>query len=156
MNVTPHLRRYLSNQMLATLDDVFTGTIADVTEERVRNRFAWERDKNDRPRPVTTVELVVVFENGLRWIPNQNARQALVTWFGTESDNWRGRRVQVIRRRIERIDRESGEVKVRFERIVACPDPHARLPVHAPEVVERETADYDDSDQALARGRQQP
>jgi hypothetical protein len=140
VDVTKHLRRWLTNDVLATFDDVYEGTIVAVTEQRVRNRFTGKHAD----------ELVVTFADRWQWIPNLTARRSLVGWFGVESDDWLGRRVQVIRKSIERIDRATGEVKVRHERIVACPDPHARLPVRDPEVLGRDYVEFAEAVERLA------
>jgi hypothetical protein len=125
------------------MGDVYEGVIASVAEQVVRNPFSAQRERQP----------VIAFADGWRLIPNLGMRAALIEMLGPETDAWVGRRIQVFRRRVERIDRTTGEVRVVFVKSVSCRDRHARAVVSAaqPEVVvEREYADYDDSPEALA------
>jgi hypothetical protein len=154
MDIRRHLHRWLTNDAVASFDGCYEGNIVSVADERVRNRYTW----------VTSVEPVVLFADGWKWIPNLAARRALVGWFGYDTDNWVGRVVQVVLVNIDRTNAE-GKAIVMRERRVACPDVNAR--VSAPLVVPRasadappalpleddvpvvEISDYDDSDRAL-------
>ena len=66
------------------------------------------------------------------------------------------RRIGVYRKRVERLDKATGEVKTQWAKAVACADAHARAAVgprlnpsaSTARAVDR--ADYDDSNEALA------
>ena len=93
------------------MSDSYEGIIADVIEQPVRNRFTATRE----------LEPVIVFEDGWRLIPNIGMRQTLVEFFGWETDAWVGRRIVVYRTKTDRVDRQTGEVRSRYEKRVRLP-----------------------------------
>jgi hypothetical protein len=119
-----HLRRRINDTELSRHGDTYDGVLTAVTEENVRNRFTAQRE----------VVPVLVFADGWTWIPNMSARTALVEMFGHDTDAWIGRRIRIFRRRVEQVDRATGEVKLRFVKAVMLPDTSAA-----------EQADYDDT-----------
>ena len=117
MDVTKHLSPWLTLDVLRTrFNDVYEGTVTAVVEEELRHPKTYQR----------YIGLVLVFDDGRRYGPAKTALRAIVGWWGTESDAWVGRTIQIVRKRIERTSKKTGEVTVRYERVVACPDPHAR------------------------------
>ncbi len=115
-----HLKNWINDAELQRRDGRYTGIIANVVEEEVRNRYTARRE----------VQPVVEFDDGWRIIPNLSMRRALIEIFGTpETTRWIGRRIVIFRRRVERTDRASGEIRERFEKAVMCSDAHAREPI---------------------------
>lgn len=111
MDMTRHLRRWLNDRALREhFDDSYEGRISDVTEEVIRNRFTG----------VKQLEPVVTFEDGWRLVPNISQRRALIEFFGPESENWKGRRLVVVRHSIQRTN-DAGIVKQTWEKRVALP-----------------------------------
>ena len=102
MDIRRHLRPWLNDATLVRLGGSYGGVVASVTEEQVRNPFTAMRQ----------LEPVIGFDEGYRLIPNITMRAALIELFGPHTDKWIGRRITVSRRRIERMDRQTGEVKV--------------------------------------------
>jgi hypothetical protein len=116
MDMGRHLRRWLNDAALARLDGVYEGTIGDVVEEQVRNRFTAQRE----------IVPVVVFADGWRLIPNITMRTALVEMFGSETDHWRGARVRVHRTRREIVNKGTGETKTVWVKVIErLGQPHA-------------------------------
>jgi hypothetical protein len=132
MDMRRHTRRWLNDTALASeFDGTFEGVIAAVTEEQVRNRFTAQRE----------LQPVIAFaEGGWRVVPNLGMRTALIEMLGPETDQWIGRRISIHRRRVERADKATGEIRSSWQKVVSVPDRHARvLPMRRP------VADYDDS-----------
>src|SRR5687767_8437616 len=102
--MTKTLRRFLTDERLrAEFDGVYTGVIADVQMMEVNN--GWEGKKVTEP--------AIRFIDGLLLIPNQRMRRELISWFGSESDNWHGLTIRVRRVAIEYTERKTKERKVR-------------------------------------------
>jgi len=112
MDMARHLRKWLNDTTLRELGDMYEGHIADVTEELIRNRFRYN---------TKTLEPVITFEDGWLLLPNIGQRKALIEMFGSDTDMWIGRSLQVFRARIERTDAKTGLVKISYEKRVAQP-----------------------------------
>jgi hypothetical protein len=112
MDMTKHLKKWLNDQVLREqFGDEFEDQIADVTEQVIRNRFT---------APLQ-VEPVITFASGWKLIPNISQRRALCEFWGPETDDWVGRRLQVYRFRKERIDDATGLVRTTWEKRVRLP-----------------------------------
>jgi hypothetical protein len=109
--MTRHLRRWLNEATLRELGGDYDGRIVDVVEERLRNRFTAQK----------ALEPVIVFEDGTRLCPNLTQRTALVSFWGPNTDEWVGRRLRVYLHRKEQPDKDTGVMKVRYEKRVAVP-----------------------------------
>jgi hypothetical protein len=107
-----HLKSWLNDTELARLGDTFEGVIENVTEQEVRNRYTAARELHP----------IIKFDDGHVCIPNIGMRQALIGLFGPETDDWRGRRVQIFRRQVERTDKTTGVVKARWIKTINCVD----------------------------------
>ena len=107
MDIRRHLKRWLNDGELQEMGGSYEGTIADVVEEQVRNRFTTRRE----------VQPVIVFYDGWRLIPNIGMRRALVEMFGPETNDWVDRRIRVFRRRMVQ-EKAGGEVPERYEKAV--------------------------------------
>jgi hypothetical protein len=111
MDMTRHLTKWLNDDALRLFGDCYEGVIDNVVEQWIRNRFTAERE----------LQPVIRFDDGWSLIPNVSQRRALVAMWGAESDEWRGRRLQVYRHRKERVDETTGAVKVTYEKRVRQP-----------------------------------
>jgi hypothetical protein len=98
---------YLSNAALQ--QQAFVGVIEDANEDEVFHRWTGTR------KPVIVVTFV---DSPVRWIPNGANLRTLVALWGSESDAWKGKRIVVSLRKIEHKNKKTGEVAVRYERIV--------------------------------------
>jgi hypothetical protein len=142
MDMRSHLRLWLNDAELERRESgAYEGVIADVVEQVVRNPFTTKRETHP----------VLVFDDGWRWIPNFGSRTQLVRLYGAETDAWRGKRVRIFRRRENRVDKTTGEVKTQFAKTVMQCDARPSLVGHTEPV--REFSDYDDSPEALAAAR---
>lgn len=102
------VRRWLNDDRLRTeYGGRYTGTIADVALLPMRNKFR---------RGAESTEPTIHFADGELLVPNQRMRADLVAWLGAESDHWRGTRIVVYRQAIQYTDRDTGAVKVRYEK----------------------------------------
>jgi hypothetical protein len=120
-DMTRHLKPWLTDAQLKAMGGVFEDVIAAVTEEPIRNRF--------KPTLPKSVEPVISFEaSGYRLVPNKSILQQLIDWFGKDSDDWIGRRVRIVRHCVETTNQQ-GQVRRRWQRAIACEDPHACFPV---------------------------
>lgn len=108
VDMTRHLRRWLNDTALRKFGGTYEGIIADVVEEPIRNRFTW----------VKQTEPVIVFEDGWRVIPNITMRKTLIEFWGANTEDWIGQRLEVFRHRIEFHDPETGVLKDRWEKRV--------------------------------------
>ena len=108
--MTRHLVRWLNNKYFDEFGD-YTGRIDDVIEETIRNSYTGEKK----------LEPVILFEDGLRLLPNIGQRRALIDLFGPETDDWIGREIQVYRTRTVRIDKATGAERIKFEKGVCLP-----------------------------------
>jgi hypothetical protein len=129
MDMTRYLKPYLTVPVLEALGGEYEGIIAEVVNERLRNRF--KATSSDEP--------VIVFQDGKRLVLNKAMLQASLCWFGEDSARWPGRRIRVFLRRVETVNRESGKVRVSYQRAITCEDVHAI--VSAPEVVPKAQVD---------------
>jgi hypothetical protein len=112
VDMTRHLRRWLNDKALSEqFGDTYEGRIADVVEQTIRNRFTAEKQ----------LEPVIRFEDGWCLIPNISQRRALVAMWGSETNDWVGRRLQVYRHRKERTDEATGRLRVTYEKRVRLP-----------------------------------
>jgi hypothetical protein len=131
MDMTRHLKRWLTDKALAELGGEFEGVIADVSEELIRNRFTAKR----------SAEVVVTFDDGgFRLVLNKTVLTKFIAWFGPESNDWIGRRVRVFRRRVE-MPNQKGELRSRWQRDVVCEDHLARAPIRRPVAVQPPAGD---------------
>lgn len=147
------IRRWLTDERLRTeFSGRYTGTIADVTMEVIHNKFCGAK----------VSEPVIRFDDGIVIVPNQRMRQALVDLLGPETDHWRGCRIAIHRQAIEYADRQTGEVKVRFEKRAEAAEAvrPARSPFERGDAVsddkpttrrEREPGDEDEPEPAWGR-----
>jgi hypothetical protein len=111
MDMTRHLRRWLNDKALSEqFEDHYEGRISDVAEEVIRNRFTG----------VKQLEPVVMFDDGWRLVPNISQRRALIEFFGSETDGWKGQRLVVFRHSIQRTNAD-GTVKRTWEKRVSLP-----------------------------------
>jgi hypothetical protein len=94
MDMTRHLRRWLNDGELVRMDGSYTGLIAGVTEERIRNRYT----------AVKQLEPVITFDDGWRLVPNIGMRRALIEMLGAETNNWIGHAIRVYRHRVQKND----------------------------------------------------
>jgi len=99
MDMTEFLQRHLTNEVLLTREDArYEGRIARVERDRVFNKFKFTKE----PAPV------IHFEDGWCWIPNIGARRTLTAAWGSETDDWIGRRMAVYLRVVLRTEQGSG------------------------------------------------
>ena len=127
-----HLKRWLNDGELLKMGGSYEVSIVEVVEEQVRNRYTAQRE----------LQPVIVFDDGWRLIPNIGMRRALVEMFGSETDDWVGRRVRVFRRRMVR-ESANGEMRERYEKAVECvdSDPRELTTTSRTEIEELTTAD---------------
>jgi len=92
------------------MGDRYIGVVDAVVEESVKNLYK----RGEDGKPIESLEPVVCFRDGWRWIPNLGARRALIDCLGQETDEWVGRRLVVSRHRVK----GSGK----WEKHVACAD----------------------------------
>lgn len=112
-----HVATWINDSLLVQLDGRYEGVISGVTEQVVRNRYTAQQELHP----------VITFSDGHRLIPNIGARRALIEMFGPKTEGWDGRRLVITRRRIERTNRETGKATSAWEKVVSCPDVHARV-----------------------------
>ena len=98
-----HLRPWLNDAALVRLGGSYEGIIVSVLEEAIRNRFTGQRQ----------IEPVIVFDDGYRCVQNLTMRQSLINLFGHETTSWPGRRVRIIRKRKESINRATAKCERR-------------------------------------------
>lgn len=110
-----HIPRWLNEAALREMGDRFEGRIVDVVEQRIHNKYS----------KTSQMEPVLVFDTGHRLIPNIAQRKALVEFFGPDTRDWHGRRLVVFLGVVERTDKATGLLKVRYEKRVALPSPVA-------------------------------
>src|SRR5262245_14469278 len=91
--MSKHLPRWLNDSALCGMGGRYEGVVAQVVEERVRNRF--KRDVHGKP--IVASEPVIVFEDGWRLVPNIGMRKVMIDAFGLDSDGWIGRRLVIDR-----------------------------------------------------------
>src|SRR5262245_54485692 len=111
MDMRRHLTHWLNAAALERLGNRYEGTIADVVEQVVNNRFAGKKE----------IQPVIEFEDGWRVIPTLSMRARLIEMFGPETDAWRGRRLAVYQERRERTDVTTGEVRTQWVKHVMLP-----------------------------------
>lgn len=120
VDMNRYQRRFLNEAALRQMDgERYEGIIDTVIEEPLRNRFTGTKE----------LQPVIVFDDGWRLVPNITMRQALIAWWGPDTEEWIGRRVIVYRHRAERVIEKtnavSGEVEKhvteRFEKRVMLP-----------------------------------
>lgn len=112
MDVSKFLRRWLNDRVLAEMPgEAYEGVISEVCEERIRNRFTGAK----------TLELVLRFQDGWLLAPNLTQKMALVSFWGNDSQDWLGHRLLVFRARVEHVNKETGLLKVRWDKRVALP-----------------------------------
>ena len=85
MDMSRHLPRWLNETTLRDLGDTYEGRIADVREEKIRNKFRLQK----------ALEPVIHFEDGFKLCPNIGQRRALISFWGAETSAWIGRRLVV-------------------------------------------------------------
>jgi transcription initiation factor TFIIIB Brf1 subunit/transcription initiation factor TFIIB len=113
MDMTRHLHRWLNEKALREVfDDRYTGRVATVTEETIRNRYTFQKQ----------LEPIITFEDGWRLVPNIGQRRALIEFFGAETENWIGESFTVFLARVERKSPETGQVRSVFEKRVMRAD----------------------------------
>jgi hypothetical protein len=115
MDMTRYLKEYLTVAVLDGIGGFYEGIIDEVNNELLRNPYSKQRSE----------EGVISFVDGRRLVLNKSMLKACITWFGTDSEDWIGRRIQVSIRPVETRNRETGETRVRFQRRISCEDPHA-------------------------------
>ena len=120
MDMRRHVPTWINNKVLVCLGGEYECTIADAIEQEVRNPFTARRERQP----------VIVFDDGYRCIPNVGMRRSLMELFGPHTEKWIGRRIVISRRRVERINRETGETTESWQKVVSCPDVHARVIQH--------------------------
>lgn len=107
-----HLRRWIDDALLRQLGDRYEGVITSVVEKTLRNRYTCTRE----------LQPVIEFEDGLQLVPNITMRRTLIEFFGTDADEWIGRRIVVYRHRVEHTDPDTRAVRERFEKRVMRPE----------------------------------
>ncbi|MEO8520555.1 MAG: hypothetical protein ABI603_04275 [Acidobacteriota bacterium] len=108
MNIRDFMRTWLTNPELERRGGRYENLIASVGEETIRNRFTGTREA----KPVIT------FSDGVKLILNVGMMRTLAAIFGDDTDTWVGHSIVVFQRRAERIDKKTGELRVRLERSV--------------------------------------
>ena len=111
MDMRRHLIRLITLSVLEEMGDRYEGVIAEVIEEPVRNKFKGTKN----------LEPVIVFGDGWRYVPNIAARRALIGFWGSETDDWIGRRLIVFRTPMQRKDAKSETTITRWEKRVMLP-----------------------------------
>lgn len=107
MDMRKHLRRWLNGPELRKLGDRYEGRIDRVTEEQVRNRFTGQKQ----------IEPVIHFDDGYRLVPNYGMRVRLIEFWGDDTEDWIGHRLQVLHEPVT--DKKTG--KTRWQKQVARP-----------------------------------
>ena len=138
MDMTRLLKPYLNVSQLEALGGAYDGVIAAVSSQLLRNKFRAEMSE----------EAVVSFLDGTRLVLNKTMLRQCIEWFGAESEHWIGRRVSVFLRRVESVDRATGELKCRKHRGIACTDAHATNSVRRSMSATREPGEDDEAFEA--------
>jgi hypothetical protein len=99
---------WLSGAAVHALGGRYDGTIRDVVEQDVRNKWTG----------ATTREVVIVFEDLKQLVLNQSTQFELMERFGPESDEWIGQTIAFVSRAVSSVDTKTGEVKARWERVL--------------------------------------
>src|SRR2546428_5423823 len=87
MEMKHHLHLKLTNDELETRPGRrYEGRVLRVVEAKVFNKFLYTREE---------IVVTITFEDGFDWIPNQTCFRVLAAAWGTESEDWVGRRVAV-------------------------------------------------------------
>lgn len=127
MDMREKLGIWLTGSVVHALGGRYTGTIAKVIEQTVHNKW----------KGATTLEAVIVFEDGKQLVLNRGSQFELMERFGYETDRWVGARISVGSRSVERSDKKTGEVITTWQKFL--------LPVHvAPASVADDEMDADD------------
>ena len=77
--------QFLTVTAIEAVGGVYSGTIAAVTLEDVRNPFSAQTSKKP----------VLHFEDGAKLCPNEGTKRALIAELGKESDDWAGQIVKI-------------------------------------------------------------
>jgi hypothetical protein len=117
MDMTRFLKPYLNVKLIEALGGDYENVIGVVTKEELRNKF----------RAQDSTEPVIHFLDGNRLVLNATMLRQCIQWFGPDSTNWVGRRLHLSLRRVENVNKETGEVRVLWHRVISCEDPHVRL-----------------------------
>ena len=116
-----HLTRWLNHSELQEMAGSYEGAIVEVIEKNVRNRFT----RQDEVQPV------IVLTDGWRVVPNVGMRRSLMEAFGSETDDWTGRRIRIFLRPMG--GRDAGHAgEQRYEKAVESLQPRPGEP-QAPE-----------------------
>jgi len=112
MDMSRHIKKWLNERVLREqFGEVFEDRIADVSEQVIRNRFTH----------TPQLEPVITFSSGWRLIPNLTQRRQLCEFWGTETNEWIGRRLSVYLVRKDRTDEATGVVRTSWEKRVRLP-----------------------------------
>ena len=149
MDMRKKLGVWLSGGAIHAMGDRYEGTIAHVVEHEVRNKWTTK----------TTVESVIVFDDGKQLVLTRPMKFELIDRFGHESDDWIGERIVLGCRRVDRTDPKTGNSEVRFEKYLLPrnrePDVKELAPSWATEHDSEITdpVDLDDADDVDTRKR---
>jgi hypothetical protein len=117
MDMRRHVATWINDALLVRLGGSYEGVISGVVEQLVRNRYTAQRERHP----------VIEFNDGHRLVPNTGMRRALIEMFGPHTEHWCGRKIVVTRRQVERTNSDTGKVTAAWEKVVSCPDIHARI-----------------------------
>jgi hypothetical protein len=90
--MTKKLGVWLSGGAIHAMGDRYDGTIAAVEEQPVRNKWKMQ----------TSMEDVLIFEDGKQLVVSHSMRLELIARFGSESDDWIGQSISLATQRAER------------------------------------------------------
>jgi hypothetical protein len=125
---------WLTGGIVQAMGGRYEGTIVDVVEADVRNRFKGK----------TIRESVAVFEDGKQLVLSSRTQLELINRFGYESDAWKGKQIVIGCRAVKRTDAKTGVVLVTWEKFLLPADSGTATGDPAPEWVNEHEADFSD------------
>ncbi len=99
---------WITGTLVHALGDCYLGTIAEVVQREVRNRWAKGRD--------TTLENVIVFADRKELVLSLNMQTELTNRFGPESNDWIGEAIAIGCRRVEQ--KKAGQMVVVWHKVL--------------------------------------
>lgn len=128
MDMRNKLGVWLSGSVVHALGDRYAGTIANVVERAVHNKWKGQ----------TTLEAVIVFEDGKQVVVTRGFQFELMERFGFDTNEWVGARISIGSRPVERTDKKTGEVVTTWQKFLLPVDGKRHVEVVAASMAAQE------------------
>jgi hypothetical protein len=133
MDMRMKLGPWLTGGVVNAMGGRYQGTIGAVEDREVRNKWTTK----------TTLEPVVLFEDGKQLVLSPRTQLELIKRFGYESDTWTGKQIVIGCRAVKRTDK-NGQALVTWEKFLVPAEGENAAGDPAPEWVKELETDFSD------------